>query len=176
MRHLQEHGAGPAVADAAPATTVHGRRLALAGAVAIAAIALDQLTKTWAVNALDDRDIDLFWTLRLHLVHNTGSSFSLAPGRGGLVALVAIPVVLVMLWMGRTVDTKAGAIALGLVLGGALGNIVDRLLRAGDGFLGGAVVDFIDLQWWPVFNAADIAISCGGVLLLLVSIRTAGPS
>jgi signal peptidase II len=77
----------------------------------------------------------------------------------------------VMLWMGRTVDTKAGAVALGLVLGGALGNIVDRLLRTGDGFLGGAVVDFIDAQWWPVFNVADIAISCGGVLLLLVSVR-----
>ena len=130
------------------------------------------MTKTWAVNALDDRDIDLFWTLRFHLVHNTGSSFSVAPGRGGLVALVAIPVVLVMLWVGRTVDTKAGAVALGLVLGGALGNIIDRLLRTGDGFLGGGVVDFIDPQWWPVFNVADIAISCGGVLLLLVSVRS----
>ena len=171
MRHLQEHGAGPAVAETAPVAAVHGRRLALAGAVAVAAIALDQLTKTWAVNALDDRDIDLFWTLRFHLVHNTGSSFSVAPGRGGLVALVAIPVVLVMMWMGRTVDSKAGAVALGLVLGGALGNIVDRLVRTGHGFLGGGVVDFIDPQWWPVFNVADIAISCGGVLLLLVSIR-----
>jgi signal peptidase II len=171
VRHLQEHGAGPAVAETEPVATVHGRRLALAGAVAVAAIALDQVTKTWAVNALDDRDIDLFWTLRFHLVHNTGSSFSLAPGRGGLVALVAIPVVLVMMWMGRTVDTKAGAVALGLVLGGALGNIIDRLVRTGHGFLGGGVVDFIDPQWWPVFNVADIAISCGGVLLLLVSIR-----
>jgi signal peptidase II len=171
VRHLQEHGAGPAVAETEPVATVHGRRLALAGAVAVIAIALDQVTKTWAVNALDDRDIDLFWTLRFHLVHNTGSSFSVAPGRGGLVALVAIPVVLVMMWMGRTVDTKAGAIALGLVLGGALGNIIDRLVRTGHGFLGGGVVDFIDPQWWPVFNVADIAISCGGVLLLLVSIR-----
>jgi signal peptidase II len=148
----------------------------LAGVVALVAIALDQLTKSWAVGALDDRDIDLFWTLRFHLVRNTGSSFSLAPGRGGLVALVAIPVVLIMLWVGRTVDTKPGAVALGLVLGGALGNIIDRLVRDGDGFLGGAVVDFMDTQWWPVFNVADIAISCGGVLLLLVSLREPQPS
>jgi signal peptidase II len=148
----------------------------LAGVVALVAIALDQLTKSWAVGALDDRDIDLFWTLRFHLVRNTGSSFSLAPGRGGLVALVAIPVGLIMLWVGRTVDTKPGAVALGLVLGGALGNIIDRLVRDGDGFLGGAVVDFMDTQWWPVFNVADIAISCGGVLLLLVSLREPQPS
>ncbi|MEY2456763.1 MAG: signal peptidase [Acidimicrobiaceae bacterium] len=176
MRQLQEHGAGPAIADTAPVAAVHARRLALAGTVAVLAVVLDQLTKTWAVNALSDRDIDLFWTLRLHLVHNTGSSFSLAAGRGGLVALIAIPVVLVMLWVGRTVETTAGAVALGLVLGGAIGNLVDRLLRTGHGFLGGGVIDFIDPQWWPVFNVADIAISCGGVLLVLASARAPRPS
>jgi len=171
---VQEHGAGPAVAETEPAAAaapVHGRRLALVGLVAVGAVILDQLAKTWAVNVLDDRDIDLFWTFRLHLVHNTGSSFSLAPGRGGLIALIAIPVVIVMLWVGRTVDTKAGAVALGLILGGAVGNILDRLVRSGDGFLGGGVIDFIDPQWWPIFNVADIAISCGGVLLVLVSLR-----
>ena len=54
------------------------------------------------------------------------------------------------------------AVGIGLVIGGAIGNVLDRLFRAGDGFLGGAVVDFIDLQWWPVFNVADMAITVGG--------------
>ena len=56
---------------------------------------------------------------------------------------------------------------LGLVAGGALGNLGDRAFRSGDGFMGGAVVDFVDLQWWPVFNVADMALVCGVVLLLL---------
>jgi signal peptidase II len=56
-------------------------------------------------------------------------------------------------------------VAIGLVAGGALGNLIDRAFRAGDGFLGGGVVDFIDLQWWPVFNLADAAIVLGALLL-----------
>ena len=60
-------------------------------------------------------------------------------------------------------------LSLGLVLGGALGNLVDRAFREGSGFLGGAVVDFIDLQWWPVFNVADTAVSVGGVLLVFMA-------
>jgi signal peptidase II len=57
------------------------------------------------------------------------------------------------------------AVAIGLVFGGALGNLIDRAFREGDGFLGGGVVDFIDLQWWPVFNIADAAIVVGALLL-----------
>ena len=56
---------------------------------------------------------------------------------------------------------------MGLILGGALGNLLDRVFRDGHGFLGGAVVDFIDLQWWPVFNVADMAITLGAVALAL---------
>jgi signal peptidase II len=59
------------------------------------------------------------------------------------------------------------AVAVGLVVGGAAGNILDRLFRSGDGFLKGEVVDFIDLQWWPVFNVADAAVVIGGILLLV---------
>ena len=61
-----------------------------------------------------------------------------------------------------------GAVALGLVLGGAAGNLLDRLFREGSGFLGGGVVDFIDLQWWPIFNVADAAVTIGGLLLVFV--------
>lgn len=160
---MQEHGVGSALATR--------RHTGLVAAVAAAVLALDQLTKTWAVHALDDRNIDLFWTLRLHLTRNRGAAFSLGLGSGGLIAILAIGVVLVLIALGRGIDSRVGAVSLGLVLGGALGNLTDRFLRDTDGFLGGAVVDFIDLQWWPIFNVADIGVTVGGVLLVLVTAR-----
>jgi signal peptidase II len=141
-------------------------------AVAALVVAADQLTKWWAVRTLDTGDIDLFWTLRLHLVRNTGAAFSLAGGRGGLVAILAIAVVIALIAFGRGIDTNLGAIALGLVLGGAAGNLIDRVFRDGTGFLGGAVIDFVDLQWWPVFNVADAAVSVGGLLIVFVVARS----
>ena len=142
------------------------RRVGVVAAVAALAVAIDQLTKSWAVRTLADRDIDLVWTLRLHLEHNSGSAFSLNQGRGGLVAVGALVLVAVVLWVGHTTSTTIGAVAVGLVLGGALGNVVDRLLCEGTGsFLGGSVIDFIDPQWWPVFNVADISITFGAILL-----------
>jgi signal peptidase II len=75
-----------------------------------------------------------------------------------------------MVWFARSAATPLGAIALGMVLGGALGNLADRIFRADDGLLSGAVVDFIDLQWWPVFNLADSAIVIGAILLFVASV------
>ena len=160
---MQEHGIGPAIAAR--------QRASLVAAVAAAVIAIDQLTKTWAVHVLATRDIDLFWTLRLQLARNRGAAFSLAFGSGGVIAILAIVVVIVLIAVGRSLDTRLGILSLGLVLGGALGNLTDRLLRDGSGFLGGAVIDFIDLQWWPIFNVADMAVSIGGVLLVLTTAR-----
>ena len=66
--------------------------------------------------------------------------------------------------------TRLAAVALAMIVGGALGNVVDRALRAGNGgFLGGSVVDFIDLQWWPVFNVADMGVVVGAILLVVSS-------
>lgn len=141
----------------------------MVAAVAVAVIVIDQLTKTWAVHTLATRDIDLVWTLRLHLARNRGAAFSLAFGSGGVIAILAIAVVVVLIAIGRNLGTTIGVVSLGLVLGGALGNLVDRAFREGSGFLGGAVIDFIDLQWWPVFNVADMAVSIGGVLLVLTA-------
>jgi signal peptidase II len=160
---MQEHGVGPAVSGR--------RRAGLVVAVAAVVVVLDQLTKAWAVRTLATRDIDLVWTLRLHAVHNRGAAFSVSFGGGGVVAVLAIVVVCVLIALGRTLATRAGVLSLGLVLGGAVGNLADRAFRDGHGFLGGAVVDFIDLQWWPIFNVADMAVSIGGVLLVLVSLR-----
>ena len=69
---------------------------------------------------------------------------------------MALVIVAVLVRMGLTAETpRRSAVGSGVVLGGALGNLIDRALRDGHGFLGGRVVDFIDLQWWPVFNVAD---------------------
>ena len=137
--------------------------------VAAAVVALDQLTKAWAVDALDGgRVIDLVWTLRLRLTFNDGAAFSVGGGSGGLLALVGLAVVgfvyrSVLRWPGRLPP-----LALGLVVGGALGNLVDRVARDG------SVVDFIDLQWWPLFNVADIGITFGAIGLVLLSLRDDG--
>jgi signal peptidase II len=156
--------------------TAHGvaaasPRWGLLAGVGATALALDQLTKWWAVEALDDgRVIELVWTLQLQLMHNTGSAFSLAQGRGPLISVLALVVVAVLLRTGRHATRPLTAVALGLVVGGAVGNLCDRAFRDGPGdagFLGGPVIDFIDLQWWPVFNLADSAIVVGAVLLVL---------
>lgn len=155
------------------------RRTGWLVAVATVVVGVDQLTKWWALNALDDGPVHLVWTLRLRLAFNTGAAFSLGRGRGGLIALVAVAVVVAMVAASRSVTDRWGAVALGVVLGGAVGNLVDRLARSGPsgdgvGFLGGPVVDFVDLQWWPVFNLADVAIVVGAMLLVAVSSRGSG--
>lgn len=160
------------MATAGSTTPARARRIPLVLAVAGTWLALDQLTKWWATTALDDRTIDLVWTLRFNLAFNTGGSFSLGDGFGPVIGVIAIGVVVLLLWMGRTVTHPVGVVALGLVLGGALGNLADRAFREGPGgFLGGAVVDFIDLQWWPIFNVADIGIVCGGIALAVLALR-----
>ena len=117
------------------------------------------------------RSSDLVWTLRFRLVFNEGMSFSLGQGLGWLVGIVGIGVVVVLLvWCGR-LESVGQRVAVGAVLGGAVGNLVDRIFRADDGPLSGAVVDFIDAQWWPVFNVADMALVLGVISLMLLLAR-----
>jgi signal peptidase II len=148
-------------------TAVVRHRGTFLGAAAVV-VALDQLTKHWALAALSDGPVDLVGSRRLNLVFNDRAAFSLGGG-GNTTAIASIGIVLVaaLLTMGLRAGRRWWALGLGIVLGGALGNLVDRALRAGDGFLGGRVVDMIDLQWWPVFNVADAALWVGiGVLVL----------
>jgi len=155
--------------SASGATARHGRaRWPLLLGTAALVLALDQLSKWWAVNVLDMRTIELVGSLRLRLTINYGSAFSLADGRGPLISLLAIVIVVFLLRSGRHATSPAMAITIGMVLGGAIGNLLDRAFRPGDGFLGGGVVDFIDLQWWPVFNLADSAIVVGAITLFLL--------
>ena len=132
---------------------------------ALVALGVDQATKSWAVATLDDRSIDVVWTLRLALSLNPGAAFSL--GRGVTPLFMGLGVVLLagLLLYSRRVQSLPMAIALGLVIGGAAGNLTDRFLRGHDG----AVIDFIDFQWWPVFNVADICVVCGAALLVLTA-------
>lgn len=143
-----------------------------AGVVALV-ILVDQVTKSWAVNELaDGHDIDLFWTLRLHLTFNSGMAFSQGRGLGPVIGVLALVVAVVLLASLRRSGSAVAAVAVGLVVGGAAGNIIDRLFRSGEGgFLSGEVVDFIDFQWWPIFNVADAAVVVGGLLLVVVSLR-----
>lgn len=135
--------------------------------VAAVVLALDQASKAWAVDALaDGHEVGIVWTLQLRLVGNTGASFSVGPGLGPWIGLAALVIAVALVLFGPRMPTAAGQVAVGLVLGGALGNVADRALRDGDGLLGGAVVDFIDLQWWPVFNVADMGVVLGGLLLV----------
>jgi len=130
-------------------------------------VALDQLTKHWALNALDDGPIDLVGSLRLSLVFNDSAAFSLGGGNTTAIAVIGLGLATVLVRLGLQATSIGPAIGFGVLLGGALGNLADRAFRAGDGFLGGRVVDMVDLQWWPVFNLADASLWVGiGILLL----------
>jgi signal peptidase II len=166
---------GPGIEDPGTEEGAGVRRWILVAAVAAVVVTLDQTTKWWALQALDGaRTIDVVWTLRLRLVFNRGTAFGLGSRFGPLIAVLAVVVVAVLARAGNSLRGRTARMSLGLVLGGAVGNLIDRLVRDGSGFLGGAVVDFIDLQWWPVFNVADMAITVGAVLLALTAWRDPG--
>ena len=159
-----------------PGTTVERARWPLLIGVAVFVLTVDQLSKWWAMETLDTRVIDLVGSLRFRLALNYGAAFSLSQGRGAVISLLALVVVGVLLRSGRHATRPLAAVALGLVLGGAVGNLSDRAFRTGDGFLGGGVVDFIDVQWWPIFNVADMGVVCGAFLLILASWKEPDPS
>ncbi len=128
---------------------------------------VDQVTKAWAVKALADGPIVLIdGILNFRLFFNTGASFSLFAKGGVVIGLVVIGVVVMIFFALREAGYRLDAVGLGLILGGAVGNLLDRMFR-GDGFLDGAVVDFINVPFFATFNVADIAINIGVALLLI---------
>ena len=113
--------------------------------------------------------------LYLTQARNTGAAFSFAEGFTVVFTLVAVVVAVVIVRVARTMASTGWAVALGLVLGGALGNLTDRVFRD-PGFLRGGVVDFLsvfgpDGRYYPIFNAADSAIVCGGILGAVMAVR-----
>ena len=101
-------------------------------AIAVGVVAVDQLTKNWAVNSLDgDRTIDLFWTLRFNLAFNNGMAFSQGKGFGPVIAVLATVVIVYLLASLRTESSRMSTIGMGLLIGGAAGNLVDRSVPRG---------------------------------------------
>ena len=137
--------------------------------IIVAVVLADQATKNWALNSLSDgRTIDLVWTLRFNLVFNSGMAFSQGQCWGRLIGLLAIGVA-VWLWFGlRKATSQLSVVGTSMLIGGALGNVVDRMFR-GEKWLAGSVIDFIDLQWFPVFNIADSAVTLGAAMLITSS-------
>jgi signal peptidase II len=147
------------------------RQALLAVVIAAAVVLIDQLTKHWAVHRLSGgRTVDVVGSLRFNLTYNSGMAFSRGKGLGPVIGVIALVVIVALLASLRRNGSILSTVGLGLVIGGAVGNILDRLFRDGNGFLGGTVVDFIDLQWWPVFNVADSAITVGGIILVVGSL------
>jgi signal peptidase II len=151
-------------------------RVLLLGGIAALVLAADVLTKVAAVARLEGvGPVKLLGgAVYLVLVRNPGAAFSLATGYTWVLSLVAVAVVMVIVRIARRLRSTGWAIALGLVLGGALGNLTDRIFRE-PGPLQGHVVDVVSLfapdgSVWPVFNLADSSIVTGGVLLVLLAL------
>jgi signal peptidase II len=133
--------------------------------------AADRATKVWAEHVLAGRPIEVVHgALTLRYTTNSGGAFGLGQSAPWIFATATLVAVALIVGTAGRHTSLATAIALGLVLGGALGNLTDRLVRGG-GFAGGTVVDFVDLHVWPVFNLADASIVVGGVLLAAWSMR-----
>ncbi|RDI49827.1 signal peptidase II [Nocardia mexicana] len=159
-------------ASAGDAAAGPPRRLPALLAVAAVIFALDLGTKVLVVAKMTPGEpISIIGeVVRLTLVRNAGAAFSMATGMTWLLTLVAAAVVIGVIRIGRSLRSLGWAIGLGLVLGGAFGNLVDRLFRA-PGPLQGHVVDFISVtKWWPVFNVADSSIVCGAILLVVLTL------
>ena len=155
----------------------HRSVLAVLAGTAVGIVLIDQVTKAWAVAHLQPRIesdegplyiIDPL--LRLTYVENTGAAWGMGAGYTWIFTIVAVVVGIVIVRFARTITSRAWALALGGLLGGLLGNLIDRLTRPpGPGL--GSVVDFIGLPNFPVFNVADMAITCSAVAMIILAWR-----
>jgi signal peptidase II len=141
-----------------------GGRLLVTGLVAAAVIVADQLTTSWAIRRLTQGSVHVIGPLDLAITVNHGSAFGLAQGWTPVVAGLAIVLVAALLVAAGRARSMGVSVALGLLVGGAVGNLIDRVAR---GYHGG-VVDFIELHFWPTFNVADACITVGAILLAVL--------
>lgn len=173
---MGERRAGRQEPDPSSAARQPRRRVGLVALVALTVLALDLISKVFAVEMLQGREPFrmLGGAVYLQLLRNPGAAFSMGTGLTWLLALVAIAVVIAICWIARKLRSAGWAIGLGLILAGALGNLVDRIFRA-PGVLRGHVIDFVSVfapngEIWPVFNVADSAIVVGGALIVLLTL------
>jgi signal peptidase II len=179
VRGLQAEGG-------APVGGRRGRLLAVLATLAAVLYASDVITKTVALRTLEGEPplVLIPGVLQFRLIFNSGAAFSIGTGMTFILTLIAACVVVAIIRAARKLGSLPWAITLGMLLGGALGNLTDRLLRYPSGFgrstqLQGHVVDFIEvlpgnfpvIDYFPIFNIADSAIVCGGILAVILAWR-----
>jgi signal peptidase II len=133
-------------------------------------VVLDQVSKAFAVARLASHPVELAGPLRLELAYNRGMAFSLLSGFTVPIVIVVVVLLLLLGQFARRVPSYPAALAVGMMIGGALGNLADRVFRPH-----GEVVDFLYTGVWPTFNLADASIVCGGALLAVSLWRSAKP-
>jgi signal peptidase II len=137
---------------------------------------LDLATKIWAVSALSNKpDIEVLGSFfKLTLVRNSGAAFSFAEGATMLLSILGLIVLGAIFYFSPRITSKGWAVVLGLVMGGILGNLVDRIFRE-PGVLRGHVIDWMQLPNWPIFNIADSAIVIAALISMVLSARNIPP-
>jgi signal peptidase II len=147
-------------------------RIVVLFSVAIVVYAVDVMTKFMAVAFLTEDDpVRVGHTsITLRLIRNPGAAFGLGVGATALFTIITAVVIGAVLRTARRLGSLRWAVALGLLLGGSLGNLSDRLSRS-PGPMRGHVVDFIDIPGWPIFNLADAFICLAGLMIVLLALR-----
>ena len=158
--------------DEVPGPTAVRSRLAVLFVTAVLVYAADVVTKIVAVSRLEHhRPVEVLGTFfRFDFTRNPGAAFSLGVGMTLVFSCISIGVIVAVLKTAKRLGSSAWATVFGLVLGGALGNLTDRIFRD-PGFLRGHVVDFLHLTHWPIFNVADMAFTAAGVIVVLLVMR-----
>jgi len=177
VRGLQERGAVAALSRrrGAPApdapsgarNSAGPRRLGIGLATAGVVVAADQVTKSLAVDRLASGPVHLLGPFGLALGYNSGAAFSLFTNAAPVLGAGAAVLAVVLSWLAWRSRSSGVAVACGLVLGGALGNLCDRVFRSHHG----SVVDFITLSHWPTFNVADACVTLGALSLIALQLR-----
>jgi signal peptidase II len=147
------------------------RRIALLAGVALLVTALDQVTKSLAVAGLRQHGLEIAGPIAFRLAYNSGVAFSIGTSLTGPIIIVAVVLIGALAWFARHVPTTVAAVGVGMILGGAVGNLADRVFRGHHG----AVVDFIYTRYWPTFNVADASIVCGCAIVAWSALRQGGP-
>ncbi len=158
-------------------TKKRSRALIVLALIALGIYALDQISKILVVDMMTEGQIVrvLGDVLQLHFVRNPGAAFSLASGSTWIFSIIAAGVVVFIVWFARRIRSFTWAVVFGLLLGGVLGNLTDRLLRE-PGFGLGHVIDFLSTPWLlpAIYNVADMSIVSSMVIFMILTIRNIG--
>jgi signal peptidase II len=136
---------------------------------------IDFATKAWALQSLSSQPRKVIGTLlQFTLVYNSGAAFSFATGFTIIFSLLALAVVIATVYFAPKITSRGWQLTIGLLLGGVLGNLTDRIFRE-PSFLSGYVIDWIQIPHWPVFNLADSAICIAAAISFILSMRNISP-